>query len=267
MTQRLGIVAVILAGILPITARAAWGPLGAGFCGHCQLPFNSCGCAQPVCGGCQHAPSQCTCAAAPVTSTVLRPVVRTEMRPQATLVNVPVQVTKQVTVDEGSYQQVWVPRMVTRPVTETIVQQQVQYRNVPVQVVQQVPVTITQPVAVNSCGVHAALPGIGQIVAVPYGAPAVIARAPASVPNQHEHPHQHSQQAAQPIAPQAEARVAEQPGDWQKVPVAKGAAPRVIEQQSFEIRELVAPVTAPAAAPVGGVPSAIAAWRAQSHLR
>jgi hypothetical protein len=86
-------------------------------------------------------PSACGPAIQPIVQLPLRPqqivtyhdVPRTEIRREAVAVNVPVTSYKQVTVDEGSYQQVWVPRPVTKSVAETVVQQQVQYREVPVQ--------------------------------------------------------------------------------------------------------------------------------------
>ncbi len=63
---------------------------------------------------------------------------RTVMRQEAVQVQVPITTRQQVTVDEGGYQQVWVPRMVTKTIPQTIMQTQVQYRQVPQTVMERV---------------------------------------------------------------------------------------------------------------------------------
>ncbi len=69
---------------------------------------------------------------------------KTVLRQEAVQVQVPVTTYKQVAVDEGGYQQVWVPRLVTKNVSQTIVQTQVQYRQVPQTVIERVPQVSTQ---------------------------------------------------------------------------------------------------------------------------
>jgi hypothetical protein len=59
---------------------------------------------------------------------------------------VPVQTCRQVTVDEGCFQQVWVPKLVSKNIPQTVYQQQVSYRSVPYQVMQRVPVMETRMV-------------------------------------------------------------------------------------------------------------------------
>lgn len=102
----------------------------------------------------------------PTIQTTLRPIVDTHWRPQqytacqsvtrtlirrhAETVTVPVTVNRQVTVDEGCYQLVWVPKPVTRNVPETRYQQQVCYRDVPYQVTEQVPTLQTRMVPYHS---------------------------------------------------------------------------------------------------------------------
>lgn len=71
--------------------------------------------------------------------TTYQPVTRTQVRREAVQVNVPVTTQKQVTVDEGGYKMVWVPKMTTKTVAQTTIQKQVQYRDVPYQVVENVP--------------------------------------------------------------------------------------------------------------------------------
>lgn len=68
-----------------------------------------------------------------------RDVTRTEYRTQAETVTVPVTTTQTVTVDEGGWQKVWVPRMVSKQVPATTYQQQTVYRQVPYQVSQRIP--------------------------------------------------------------------------------------------------------------------------------
>lgn len=64
--------------------------------------------------------------------------------------NVPVTTCKNVTVDEGGYQMVWVPRPVTKTVAQTVMQQQVKTVAVPVQVTRRVPQVSTQMVPVQT---------------------------------------------------------------------------------------------------------------------
>jgi len=114
------------------------------FCG-CGRP-NPCATCQP-CGQCQSRP--CHCSTPPqvhVTPQVqTRPVVSyqdittTQYRTQAETQTVPVTQFRSVTVDEGNWQQIWVPKLTTKQVPETTYQQQTVYRQVPYQVTQRVP--------------------------------------------------------------------------------------------------------------------------------
>ncbi len=105
------------------------------------------------------APASCTISQTrPVVTTQLRPqavttfrdVTETQMQQKQVVENVPITTTKNVTVDEGGYQMVWVPKPVTRQVAETKVQQQVKTVSVPVQVTRRVPQMATQMVPVQS---------------------------------------------------------------------------------------------------------------------
>lgn len=111
------------------------------------------------CATCDMPQAQCTC-------TQTRPVVQTELRQQQvttyrdvtethvrneTIVqNVPITTCKNVTVDEGGYQMVWVPRPVTKQVAQTVIQQQTAVRAVPYQVTRRVPQISTQLVPVQT---------------------------------------------------------------------------------------------------------------------
>ena len=125
--------------------------------------FNQCGAPLHACCGPAIDPC-CTCSCAPLTQPVyqtqMRPVAQTTLEPrqvvtyqnvpqvqyqrQAYVENVPVTTQQTVTVDEGGYQMVWVPRPVQKQVAQTVLQPQVRYRDVAVQVNRQVAQVQTQ---------------------------------------------------------------------------------------------------------------------------
>ena len=118
-------------------------------------PFNQC------CPRCRLLPAQCNCPAPcpapacvqhrtkcmPVEKTryrkermtTYRDVVETTYRQEAYYETIPTTVHERVVVDEGSYQQVWVPKVVTKTVPKTVYQQRLNYRSVPQQVMRKVP--------------------------------------------------------------------------------------------------------------------------------
>ena len=119
------------------------------------------------CDRCERPHANCSCSAAqPVMQTQVRQVVQTQLRPQqvttfcdvtethvrneTVVQNVPVTTYNQVTVDEGAYQMVWVPKPVTKQVAQTVIQQQAQTRAVPYQVTRKVPQVTTQMVPVQT---------------------------------------------------------------------------------------------------------------------
>lgn len=105
-----------------------------------------------------------TCAAPyvppPVTQTYVQPVVstqyrqqqqisyqdvaQTEYRQEAYYQSVPVTTYENVTVDEGGYQQVWVPKLVTKTVAKQGYQTQLSQRTVPYQVTRRIPQVTTR---------------------------------------------------------------------------------------------------------------------------
>jgi len=129
-------------------------------------PFDTCrDCAPPQ----VFAPNPCVvCPQQPVYAPVQQPVFQQHLQPQvrtrmmqkqvvryrtvpqiqqhrqAYTENVPVTSYQTVQVDEGAYQQVWVPKMVQKQVPTTVMQQQLKYRNVAVQTLRQVAVAETQ---------------------------------------------------------------------------------------------------------------------------
>lgn len=123
---------VLLGGAAPVlvTQVAAHGGV---CCQVCQLPPPRCACQRPV--------------LRPVVETqyTQRPVVRereevsTAYRREAVRERVPTTVLEDVTVDEGGYQTVWVPKLTTKQVARTVYQTRTSYRSVPYQVTRRVP--------------------------------------------------------------------------------------------------------------------------------
>lgn len=119
-------------------------------CHHCQRPVNQCNCQshQPMIG------TQSVVGTQPVIETQMIPQqvttyrteVSTQYRQEAFTQIVPVTTYRDVIVDEGSYQTVYVPKHVIKRIPQVSYQQQTVYRNVPYQVTQQVPQVITQMV-------------------------------------------------------------------------------------------------------------------------
>ena len=108
-------------------------------CRNCRRPVNHCNCQshQPVVET-QMVPQQVT---------TFRNEVVTQYRQEALAQNVPVTTFRDVVVDEGSYQTVYVPKQVAKRIPQVSYQQQVVYRSVPYQVTRQVPQVSTQMVA------------------------------------------------------------------------------------------------------------------------
>lgn len=119
--------------------------IGPSCCGNVIAPAMPVAPAQPMLMA--PVPSACGPSVQPVVS--FQDVPRTQIQRQAVSVNVPVTTYNQVTVDQGSYQQVWVPRPVTKVVPQTVMQSQIQYRDVAVQTVERIPqyhtVVVPQP--------------------------------------------------------------------------------------------------------------------------
>lgn len=118
-----------------------------------RRPFHGC------CETCQHQHASCTCSQARAVVqtqlqaqqvTTFQDVTETHVRNETVVQNVPVTTYKQVTVDEGGYQMVWVPKPVTKQVAQTVIQQQTATRAVPYQVTRRVPQISTQLVPVQT---------------------------------------------------------------------------------------------------------------------
>lgn len=117
-----------------------------------RRPFHAC------CETCEMPHAQCNCSQSrPVVQTQLRAqqvttyrdVTETHLHNETVVENVPSTTYRNVTVDEGNFQMVWVPKQVTKQVAQTVVQQQVKTRIVPYQVTRRVPQVSTQLVPVQ----------------------------------------------------------------------------------------------------------------------
>ena len=140
MHVRSGILLAVLSAITVMTSATN---VSAQFfsrgCNTCQRPVNHCNCQshQPVVET-QMVPQQVT---------TLRNEVVTQYRTEAIQQTVPVTTYRDVVVDEGSYQTVYVPKQVAKRIPQVTYQQQIGYRSVPYQVTRQVPQVVTQMVA------------------------------------------------------------------------------------------------------------------------
>ncbi|MFN6106650.1 MAG: hypothetical protein ACK5EA_19660 [Planctomycetaceae bacterium] len=123
---------VLLGGAAPVLVTQVAAQQGGVCCQTCQLPPPRCACQRPV--------------LRPVVETqyTRRPVVRereevsTAYRREAVRERVPTTVMEDVTVDEGGYQTVWVPKLATKQVARTVYQTRTSYRSVPYQVTRRV---------------------------------------------------------------------------------------------------------------------------------
>ncbi len=140
------------------------------------MEMGDCGCSQPSMMMPHSAPMMVPQAVVqPQQIITYRDVPKTIMRQEAVQVQMPTTTYKQVTMDEGGYQQVWVPRMVTKNVPQTVMQTQVQYRQVPQTVMERVPQVTTQwvpqqtvqQVAAPACGQSLAFSGSPYPIATP----------------------------------------------------------------------------------------------------
>lgn len=201
----------------------------------------------------------------PEMMTVMQPVTRTEIHQEAYTVDVPVTTYRQVTVDEGGYQQVWVPKLVTKSVPETVVQKEVRYRTVERQVTQNFPQTITRLVPQQMQAMTPPPPTASPAgpVATPTGSSARPATTPAEgiiVPSPYSPP-----PAGQNSTADAQASTSDHASQWRKVPqkVTESAPSSSVELQSFERQEPSAPRRLFSPVP----PTAATVWQAQHAFR
>lgn len=170
-------------------------------------PFHNC------CETCEMPQAQCSCSQTHVQTQVqtriqtrTRPVVQTQLRPQqvttfrdvtetrvrneTVVENVPSTTYRNVTVDEGGYQMVWVPKPVTKQVAQTVVQQQAKTIAVPYQITHRVPQVSTQMVPVQTVQhitEHVQVPVAMPMVARTISAPMIFSTAAASSCNVCDH--------------------------------------------------------------------------------
>jgi hypothetical protein len=156
-----GLIVTLVAVAGPVAMQAQVFPARRpGCCDACTLPVAQCHCAQtrPVVQT-QWQPQQVT---------TLRQVSETHVRRESYVEQIPITTTENVTVDEGGYQMVWVPKPVTRQVAKTVMTSQVKTRDVPYTVTRQVPEVSTRMVPVQT--VHAVteiVPTMSAGIAIP----------------------------------------------------------------------------------------------------
>lgn len=206
----------------------------------------------------------------PVFQTQLQPMVQTMLQPQQVISyqtvpqiqyqrqtyveNVPVVSYQNVTVDEGGYQMVWVPRPVQKQVAQTVLQPQVRYRDVAVQVNQQVAQVHTQLVPQQT------LSYVPQTVQVgtQYTAQPMIGWQPGGVPVMGAYPAVPVTSALPSYAPVPSSagsinRLVPQPQSTDPTPGAGSDHWSTIRQRQGS----AAPIT------TSGLPSAAAVWQSQ----
>lgn len=167
---RLAVISLALGICVPVVASRAMAQGHVNCCDRCLKPVPRCCCVagpkvtyQPVVET-QYTQRQ-----------VLqeRDQVATEYRTQPVQETVPATVVENVTVDEGGYQTVWVPKLTTRPVARTVYQTRTSYRTVPYQVTRRVQEYAWQTVPTQTVRY---VPTTDAAIAnryAPYGAPAV----------------------------------------------------------------------------------------------
>ncbi len=260
---------------LPATGGAQYAPTPAHPCATC--PPNACG----VCGV---TAVQCTCAATtmqPVVSTTqrrelytaYRDVPQVEYRRVAQQEQVPVTSYKTVTADEGSYQRVWVPKVVSRQVPETRYQQRTTWKTVPYQTTRRVaevrsrnvPQRTVQYVP-QATRTAACYPGFGYAPTTAYAAalaaPARTTATPYLPPRTTPEP----QLATQPVP---DPRFLETPGvdddGWTSV-AARNRSTQTAKRTAEPHSDLFSPLTKPtrtSSRPRQSTPSAAAVWRSR----
>lgn len=214
----------------------------------------------PACGACAQPVIQ------PVFQTQLRPVAEMTWQPQqvvtcqsvpqvqiqrqAVVENVPVTSYQQVTVDEGSYQTVWVPRPVNRTIAQTVLQPQIRYQDVAVQVQQPVAQVQTQLVPQQIVRFVPETRQVGtRIVGWQPGLPIVAAPMSAFIL-----PGEPIPDGSVPVQRSASG------SDYMPGSV-PGAAPQPDGWQTIQQRQSAAPQGTPPQA--SGAPSAVRVWQSQ----
>lgn len=256
---------LVVGGLLPVQAEACWlfGGCGNAHMGRAHSPYGvmvppsrrslfvpPIGTTMPPMGDCncgtpapmmmpEQAPllvpqttmhplmDNCMC---PQQVTTCADVPRMVTRREAIQVQVPTTLMEQVTVDEGGFQQVWVPRMVTRQVPRTVMQTQTQYRDVATQITERVPQLTTQW-GPGLAGQHFPQGGLGSAceTAIPYNnsdQPQPIATPLSITPIPEDQP---ISPVPEPVDAQRTAPQSSQAQEWQTV-----RQRQAIEQQSYQ---------------------------------
>ncbi|HET6426566.1 MAG TPA: hypothetical protein VFG20_22940 [Planctomycetaceae bacterium] len=251
-TVSLGVPTVLVAQIGPIHHP--------GCCDTCTLPMAACQCVQT------RAVVQTQLRPQQVTS--LKCVTETHVRKETYSQHLPVTTTETVTVDEGGYKMVWVPKPVTKQIARTTMTTQIKTRDVPYQVTRAVPHTETRMVPYQTVQ-HVTEVVPMAVVARP--ACNTCATGTAFIP--HPHPHATASvpmSSAMALTPIPTARTAEAPasaspshGDWQAIPARQATAPEPRSSRVPEPMDDIAPMATPkTSGRFKAAPSAAVVWSA-----
>lgn len=273
--RRVGLIFGVFITFLPATGVAQYAPTPAHSCATC--PPNACG----VCGV---AAVQCTCAVTtmqPVVSTTqrrelytaYRDVPQVEYRRVAQQEQVPVTSYKTVTADEGSYQRVWVPKVVSRQVPETRYQQRTTWKTVPYQTTRRVAEVHSRTVPQRTVqyvprATHTAAcyPGFGYAPTTAHAAPLATRARTAATPYLPPRRTPEPQLAMQPVP---DPRFLETPGadddGWTSV-AARNRSTETAKRTAEPHSDLFSPLTKPtrtSSRPRQSTPSAATVWRSR----
>ncbi len=125
---------VVASSVVFTAAAQAHPPLRPYFrAGLLARTFSPCGPLHTPCSSCPPVATVAPCGTCAPAFVSYQAIPQLHYQRQAVIQQVPVTSYQQITVDEGSYQMVWVPRPVTRTVAQTFLQPQIAYRDVAVQ--------------------------------------------------------------------------------------------------------------------------------------
>ncbi len=164
-------------------------------------------------------------------------VTETHVRKEAYTETVPVTKLETVTVDEGGYQMVWVPKPVTKQIAKTTYTQQLKTREIPYQVTRAVPQTVTRMVPYQTVQhVTEIVPTAVMMAPAPVIGCNTCATGTALVP--HVHGAAFALTAPLPtttLTPNPMPQTAQRPGqdflgDWQSIPGKSAATPEKVER-------------------------------------
>jgi hypothetical protein len=257
-TSSMAVPAALVAQVFPVHQP--------GHCHTCALPAATCQCVRTrAVVQTQLRPEQVT---------TMQCVTETHVRKETYTQAVPVTKVETVTVDEGGYKMVWVPKPVTKQIAKTTYATEVKTRDVPYQVTRAVPQTVTRMVPYQT------VQHVTEVVPMTAVAvPAPVIGCNTCVTGTAFVPHTHSTTFAPAIPMSATAltpipatQTAQGPhgdshGDWQSVPARSSSKPAAksnpVPMPTDDPAPMVTPKTSGRFKPT--TPSAAVVWSAGSR--